>query len=72
MIIAWQEEVKSVSDTNVFLCASNDQPQPALRDEEIERPTKVVLRICQPDMEGIDAAFEKRIAVDAIVEDEFD
>ena len=61
-----------MSDTNIFLDASNDQPQPALRDEEIERPTKVELRIYQPDMEGIDAPFEKRIAVDAIVEDEFD
>ena len=61
-----------MSDTNIFLDASNDQPQPALRDEEIECPTKVELRIYQPDLEGIDAPFEKRIAVDAIVEDEFD
>ena len=61
-----------MSDTNIFFSTVNDQPQPGLRDEEIERPTKVVLRIYQPDMEGIDAPFEKRIAVDAIVEDEFD
>ena len=61
-----------MSDTNIFFSAFNDQPQPGLRDEEMERPTKVVSRIYQPDMEGIDAPFEKRIAVDAIVEDEFD
>ena len=61
-----------MSDTNIFLDAFNDRPQPSLRDEEIERPTKVVLRIYQPDMEGIDAPFEKDTAVRAIVEDELE
>ena len=72
MNIASQEEAESVSDTNIFLDAFNDRSQPSLRDEEIERPTKVVLRIYQPDMEGIDAPFEKDTAVRAIVEDELE
>ena len=61
-----------MSDTNIFLYAFNDQPQPALRDEEIERPTKVVLRIYVPDEEGIDAPFDKDTAVRAIAEDELE
>ena len=72
MNVASQEEAESMSDTNIFLDAFNDRPQPSLRDEEIERPTKVVLRIYQPDMEGIDASFEKDTAVRAIVEDELE
>ena len=64
--------MKSMSDTNMFFDAFNDHPEPPLGDEEIERPTKVVLRIYVPDQEGIDTPFNKDTSVRAIVEDELE